>query len=122
MRIYEFLKSGEEPFPDANYGEGFRCSVRLKGGLFLPCVMIRKNRIYIDLACRRFDDERNGKSVFLNKESGYREIVKSFVTQGNRINDYDVESVEKSRFAIPLSLLQKMKVKLLCHGQGLFLK
>jgi len=109
MDIYKFIKSGEEPFPDQSYGEGFRCSAYLKDGTFLPCVMIMKSEKYIDLACRRFDDERKGRSIFQNKKNGYREIVKSFVTGGNRVNDYDIASVEKSRFAIPLSLLKKIE-------------
>jgi len=47
MEISEFLKTSEEPWPDSNYGDGYRCSAYLKDGLFLPCVMIRKNKTYI---------------------------------------------------------------------------
>ena len=109
MDISQFLKSGEEPWPDSSYGDGFRCSAYLKDGLFLPCVIIRKNKTYIDLACRRFEEEKSGKSIFLNNKNGYREIVKSFVAGGNRINNYDIKSVEKSKYAIPLSLLSKIE-------------
>ena len=90
MNIQDFINSGEQPYPDDSYGDGYRCSVYLKDGLFLPCVIIRKNQAYVDLACRRIDDERSGKSIFQNSEIGYRETVKTFVTQGNRINEYDV--------------------------------
>jgi len=109
MKISEFIKSGEEPYPDSSYGDGYRCSAYLKDGLFLPCVIIRKNEQYIDLACRRFDEEKSGKSIFKSNRNGYREIVGSFVAGGNQVNDYDIESVEPSKFAFPLSLLQKIE-------------
>ena len=109
MDISEFLKSGEEPLPDSHYGDGYRCSAYLKDGTLLPCVMIRKNEQYVDLACRRFEEEKKWRGVFRNKKNSYREIVKSFVTGGNTVNDYDIESVKKSRFAIPLSLLNKIE-------------
>ncbi len=109
MKISEFLKSGEKPYPDATYGDGYRCSAYLNDGLFLPCVMIRRNKQYIDLACRRFDEERSGKSLFKSNKNGYRNIVKSFVASGNQVNDYDIQSVEKSKFAIPLSLLGRIE-------------
>ena len=111
MNISEFIKSGVEPFPDSCYGEGIRCSAYLKDGTFLPCVMIRKNKDYIDLACRRFEEEKSGKSIFVKRDDGYREIVKTFVASGNRINEYDISSVEESRFSIPLSLLKQI------HGE-----
>jgi len=111
VRITDYLKSGIEPFPASCYGDGFRCSAHLKDGTFLPCVMIRKNKDYVDLACRRFEEEKSGKSIFSNRDDGYRQLVKTFVAGGNRVNDYDIASVEESRFAIPLSLLHKI------HGE-----
>ncbi len=122
MEISEFIKSGEELFPDSNYGDGYRCSVHLKDGLFLPCVIIRKNDKYVDLACRRLDEEKSGKSIFKNKKNGYRDIVKSFVAGGNRINDYDIKSVEKSRFAIPLPLLGQIEGETVMSWTGFVLE
>jgi len=111
MKISEFINSGEQPWPDSNYGDGYRCSAYLKDGLFLPCALIRKNTQYVELACRRFEEEKSGKSIFKSNKNGYREIVKSFVASGNRVNNYDIDSVEKSRFAIPMSLLNQI------HGE-----
>jgi hypothetical protein len=34
---------------------------------------------------------------------GYRGVVKSFVTRGNAVNDYDLRELSLSRFAIPLA-------------------
>lgn len=110
MEISEYIKkSGEEPFSDSSYGDGYRCSAYLKDGLFLPCVIIRKNKQYVDLACQRFEEEKSGKSIFKNNKNGYRDIVKSFVDGGNRVNHYDIKSVQKSRFTIPMSLLNQIQ-------------
>lgn len=42
---------------------------------------------------------------------GYRRIVTHFLTSGNRVNAYDIERVEPSRYAIPLRLLSQI------HGE-----
>ncbi len=122
MEISEYIKSGEEPWPDSSYGDGYRCSAYLKDGLYLPCVIIRKNNTYIDLACRRFDEEKSGRSIFKNNKNGYRDIVKNFVAGGNRVNDYDIKSVEKSRFALPLSLLRKIEGETVMSWTGFVLE
>lgn len=122
MEISEFLKTNEEPWPDSNYGDGYRCSAYLKDGLFLPCVMIRKNKTYIDLACRRFEEEKSGRSIFKNNKNGYRDIVKLFVSGGNRVNDYDIKSVEKSKYAMPHSLLQQIDGETVMSWTGFVLE
>jgi hypothetical protein len=107
--LQEFLKSGIEAFPDPHYGDGFRCSVYLKDGVFLPCVVLRQTMPNVQLAMRRFEQERKGKGIFGSGQNGYEQIVKSFVTSGNRINNFDIASVEPSRFAMPLSLLRQVR-------------
>jgi len=106
--ILDYLKSGVEPFPDSNYGEGFRCSAYLKDGTYLPCVMLRKCGPIVELAIRRFEQEKKGKGIF-RSGNGYESIVKAFVASGNRVNHYDIERVDPSRFAIPLALLKKIE-------------
>lgn len=108
--IIFFLKNNIEPINDEFYGSGYRASVTLKDGTFLPCVIFRNPNKNIDLAIRRFKEEQNGKSIFGNKTKGfgYREIVKSFVTKGNSINSYDITKINKSRFAIPFEDLKKI--------------
>ena len=51
----------------------------------------------MDLAIKRFDDTR--KST--DPDMGYRAIVRTFVTQGNAVNDYDLRELSLSPFAIP---------------------
>lgn len=106
--ILDYLKSGVEPFTDSNYGEGFRCSAYLKDGTYLPCVMLRKCGPIVELAMRRFEQEKKGKGIF-RSGNGYESIVKTFVASGNCVNHYDIERVEPSRFAIPLALLKKIE-------------
>lgn len=106
--ISDYLMSGVEEFPDSVYGPGYRCSASLIDGTFLPCVMLRASGATIQLALRRFEEEKKGSGIF-GLKSGYEEIVKHFVTSGNRVNSYDIARVESSRYAIPLTLLRQIQ-------------
>ena len=103
--IIKFLKDNIEPYPDNTYGVGYRVSAYLKDGTYLPCVIFRNPATIVKLATRRFKEEIKGNGIF-NKASGvgYYNIVKSFVTGGNKINEYDIERVEKSQYAFPLTI------------------
>jgi hypothetical protein len=111
-KIIKFLKDNIEPLEDNAYGLGYRASVYLTDGTFLPCVIFRNPKTVVNLAMRRFKEEQSGKGVF-NRSSGlgYYEIVKTFVTNGNCINDFDIERVDKSKFAFPLTILRQI------HGE-----
>lgn len=108
--IIEFLKNNIEPLEDNTYGLGYRASVYLTDGTFLPCVIFRNQKTVVNLAIRRFKEEKTGNGIF-NRSSGfgYYNIVKNFVTNGNCINDYDIERVEKSKFAFPLKIQKQIK-------------
>jgi len=110
--IINFLKDNIEPLDDNAYGVGYRASAYLTDGTFLPCVIFRNPKTVVNLAIRRFKEEQSGKGIF-NRASGlaYADIVKSFVTKGNCINDYDIERVEKSSHAFPLTIQQQI------HGE-----
>ena len=109
--IIQFLKENVEPIPDSILGLGYRASVTLTDGTFLPCVIFRNSDKTLDLAIRRFKEERSNKSIFSNRSKGfgYREIVKKFVTNGNCINIYDIANITKSRFEIPIELYKKVE-------------
>jgi hypothetical protein len=109
--LFEFVKAQQEPFPDATFGDGYRCSVYLKDGTFLPCVVLRQSRPTVDLAIRRFEQEKKGKGIFGFGQNGYEQIVRNFVLGGDRINSYDIARVESSKFAIPLALHRQI------HGE-----
>ncbi len=108
--IIKYLRNNIEPLPDNNFGDGYRASVYLTDGTFIPCVIFRNSREITKLAIRRFNEEQKGKGIF-NKSpgSGYLNIVKHFVTSGNRLNEYDIERIEKSDFAFPLKVQNQIK-------------
>ena len=108
--IVRFLKDNIEPLENSAYGLGYRASVYLIDGTFLPCVIFRNPKTVVNLAIRRFKEELSGKSIFgLSSGVGYYSIVKNFVTKGNCINDFDIMSVEKSKFAFPLSIQKQIR-------------
>lgn len=110
--IINFLKNNIQPLNDSVYGDGYRAAVTLTDGLRLPCVLFRNPSKIIDLAIRRFNEERSGKSIFSKSSGlGYKEIVKTFVAGGNCINYYDVAQVDKSEFAFPKNTLKQI------HGE-----
>ena len=108
--IIKFLKDNIEPLEDPNYGPGYRASVYLTDGTFLPCVIFRNPKTLVNLAISRFKQEQTGKGIFSRSSGlGYYDIVKTFVARGNCINDYDIDRVEKSKFAFPLSIQKQIK-------------
>ena len=98
----EFLRNNIEPLEDNAYGPGYRASAYLTDGTFLPCVLFRNPKSIIELAIRRFQKEQES-------ESRYYEIIKNFVARGNCINDYNIASVEKSRYAFPVSVMKQIR-------------
>jgi hypothetical protein len=100
--IIKFLKENIEPLTDRIYGDGYRAAVYLTDGTYLPCVIFRKTEFLVKQAIKRFKEEQTGKSIFAKLTGpGYPEIVKIFVASGNKINHYDIKSVEKSKYAFP---------------------
>ncbi|KQR94184.1 hypothetical protein ASG01_15485 [Chryseobacterium sp. Leaf180] len=108
--IIDFLKENIEPINDEFFGDGYRASATLKDGTYLPCVIFRNPTKTIDIAIKRFKEEQSGNGIFANKSKGfgYREIVKSFVTKGNCVNDYEINEVDTSRFSVPFETLRKI--------------
>lgn len=108
--IIKFLKENIEPLEDRGYGLGYRASVYLVDGTYLPCVIFRDFKPMVDLAIKRFKEEKSGKGIFSKSSGlGYSDIIKNFVTRGNCINDYDIDRVESSPFAFPISVLEQIK-------------
>lgn len=101
--ILTYLKNNIEPLENGSFGKGYRASVHLVDGLFLPCVIFRNPTEIVELAIKRFKEEQSGRGILRNSTNGYKEIVKSFVTKGNCINVYDIASVEASKYAFPVS-------------------
>ena len=109
--LIKFIRNNIEPLPDVYHGAGYRASAYLLDGTFLPCVIFRNSRTIVELAKRRFDDEKARKSKSKIAKVGYNEMVKTFVASGNRVNPYDIGKIKKSRSAFPFSILKQI------HGE-----
>lgn len=108
--IIKFLKDNVGPLADNAYGPGYRASVYLTDNTYLPCVIFRNPKIIIELAKRRFDEEKKGKGLFAKASGlGYSDIVKTFVTKGNCVNDYDIMRVEKSKYVLPTAIASQIR-------------
>jgi hypothetical protein len=108
--ILTFVKANIEALPAiAPYGPRYRVSATLTDGTFLPCVVIEATKYVVELAMRRFEEEKKGNiKAILSRSGNYPKIVESFVATGNRVNYYDIKSVQQSRFSIPLQRLREI--------------
>jgi hypothetical protein len=100
--IIEFLKAEVEPLPDRIYGNRYRASAYLIDGTYLPCVVFQSKGKQVDLALKRFEQEKN-------QPDQYRMVVEVFVASDTRVDDYNITSVEVSPFAWPLSILRTIE-------------
>jgi hypothetical protein len=107
--IVKFLKKNIEPIEDSINGKGYRAAVYLTDGTYLPCVIFRSTKEITNLAIRRFKEEQKGKGLFGKSATSYYRIVQHFVTSGNKINVYDIDKVEVSKNAFPLSIQKQIR-------------
>jgi hypothetical protein len=108
--VFQTIIDSEEPLTDPIYGNRYRCASTLRDGTYLPCVVLQSRSKLVDLAKRRISEEKTGKGR-IGGPDPYGQVVSSFVSSGNRVADYDIVAVEKSRFAIPQELLSRI------HGE-----
>jgi hypothetical protein len=108
--IIQFLKKNIEPSHDSVYGAGYCASVYLYDGTYIPCVVFRNSNEIVNLAIRRFKEEQKGERTFSRSSGvGYFQIVKNFVATGNCLNYYDIDRVEKSRYAFPPAIQRQIE-------------
>jgi hypothetical protein len=102
--ITAFVKANVESLPArAPYGPRYRVAALLTDGTQLPCVVVEAAGPIVDLAMRRFEEEKKGGiRAILKQSGGYRAIVRSFVTSRNSVVHYDIASLQLSRFSISL--------------------
>ncbi|KAB2929947.1 MAG: hypothetical protein F9K24_18110 [Leptonema illini] len=107
----EFIRTKEGFFSDHSHGDSYRCSATLKDGTFLPCVILRDIGRYLNEIIPRLNALDKRKSFFSKKHTNdnYENILKLYLTSGNRINNYDIKSLTKSKFAMPESLLNSIE-------------
>src|ERR1700681_3954295 len=102
--LLNFLRTQIEPLPDGIYGNRYRVAARLRDGTFLPCVVFQSKRKQVQLALKRFEDLRK-------EHTQYIQVVESFVASRTSVADYEIDGIEISPFAWPLSTLKKI------HGE-----
>jgi len=104
--VYDFLKTAKDEFVDSVYGSGVRCSAYLTDDTYLPCVIIRESEKIVDLAIKRFEEEKKGKGIFSKDEpEAYRKIVKNFLCSKSQVASYNIARLDESKFAFPKNLL-----------------
>ena len=102
-----FVKNNIQPLHYPTSGPLYRCAAYLVDGLYLPCVVVAEANSCVKLAMRRFEEARKSSDNDSHSINHYLMLVKSFVCAGNRINDYDIDHLELSRYAIaPERLLE----------------
>lgn len=107
--IPKLIQAGIEEVPEEFGGPGYRCAVWLKDGTYLPCVFVQKIGPIADRLRDLVNDEfqRNGQYDARTCDP-VREFLKSRLSTGIQIPAYEIERVEPSRFAIPISLLAQV--------------
>jgi len=106
----QFIKNSIEPIADSAYGDGYRASVYLVDGTYIPCVRFLNSKLRTEFAIKRLEEERKGQGIFnrtLSKR--YKELVQLYVTNGNSINEYDIDRIEVSDFAFPINILHQIR-------------
>lgn len=114
LKFFEANSGLDDPI----YGPQCRCAVTLTDGLYLPCVVLRKTAPTVDLALRRFDEEKQGKGIFGRSKKPYEQIVGHFVTSGSAIDSHHVQSVSQSPYAIPDDILKRIRGETMMSWTG----
>lgn len=114
--ILAFAESHLERIEGPHGGSAYRCAATLADGVKLPCVLIASAQRVVELALRRFAETRSDAELpeaqrRFGHGGRYADVVRSFVTSGDRINGYDIASLDLSPFAIPLARLREV------HGE-----
>jgi hypothetical protein len=120
--IITFLKMNIEPIVDDIYGYIYRASVVLRDNVTIPCVKFSCADTYIDLAIRRFEEEKENKIFLNNEENPYRQIVSNFCIEHNTIDSKKIVRIERSRYAFPIEILKQIQGETLMSWTGFVVK
>lgn len=99
----DYLKKNYTSYEKDHGSKVYRLAAYLKDGTYIPCVEFKSEYKYIIHSIDRLKDI--GNEEYHTQYS----TVSAFVASGNRVNDYDIEKVEKSRYAVPQNILNQIK-------------
>lgn len=102
--IAKYVKTSIEPLTDFIYGNRYRCAAYLLDDTYLPCVIVQSKTAELNLFLRRTKELRW-------RPSQKNRVIESFVTGGSCVASSDLQRLEPSPFAWPLSLLKQI------HGE-----
>ncbi|MEQ1489742.1 MAG: hypothetical protein ABL932_04255 [Terricaulis sp.] len=107
--IPKLIEAGIEEVPEEFGGPGYRCSVWLKDGTYLPCVFVQKVGRPADRLRKSVGDELSGEGQYdpLTCDP-VRQSLKWYLCYPNQIASHLIERIEPSPFAIPISLLAQV--------------
>jgi hypothetical protein len=111
-KIVKFVKSRCEPIQDLAGGIAYRCAANLNDSLHLPCVLVASRAGWLQLARRRLQETPSSRHIVgfpLWRSRLYDDIFETFVTSGNRVNSYDIASLEESPYALSTACLHEIK-------------
>lgn len=118
-----YLKTHIEPLYSSDNGNIFRAAVYLTDGTYLPCVRILNPQHIASQAAKGFDETKKGRRFFKQKSRlAYMQIVEPFVTAGNKVNEYDIDRIQMSVFALPGAILRQIKDERAMSRTGLCLR
>jgi len=116
MEVVEFLKKNIEPLTKKSYGSGYMASVTMADRTFFPCVIfhiytlqeiidgVREHREYVTEEMKKkynkeFVPQKTVEEMAAEKISKYK---------SDPIKLADIIKVEKSRFAFPPAIIEKV--------------
>jgi hypothetical protein len=107
--IQELIQAGIEEVPAEFGGPGYRCAAWLKDGTYLPCVFVQRIGPSADRLRKVIDEELRGQGSYKLFPDPVREQLKWQLCHPNQIAAYQIDRVEPSPFAIPISLLEQVR-------------
>ena len=94
----------------------------LRDNVIIPCVKFSCADTYIDLAIRRFEEEKENKIFLNNEENPYRKIVSHFCIEHNIIDSKKIVRIERSRYSFPIEILKQIRGETLMSWTGFVVK
>ncbi|MCB1045066.1 MAG: hypothetical protein KDC35_19140 [Acidobacteria bacterium] len=112
--IIQYLVSNIEPIRDLNGDKSYRCSVRLKDDLQLPCVVMKNSSSMLDHVVDAFRDLRRegiSDSSAGHQFEQYLAMLRTYVLGGNRISWHHIAGIGPSAHAIPMEKIRQIKTE-----------
>ncbi len=112
--IVKYLKDHIEPILDLHGHKAYRCSVTLKDGLYLPCILMKSEQQHVNMALDAFRDSRKEgitDSSGGNQFDKYWSLLRSYVVGGNRLSWHHIASIDRSPFAIPMDKIKEIQTE-----------